>query len=278
MSDPARTNCRHFYCFECLKAWLESNNTCPTCRTQLFEETDRITEQDVEAQTGFLPPVPPRGVSRSGDLHRTLDFIIERLRELEATVSRLEEAPTSPAGVGSVAGQGNQEPPPPTEQHVDPHDQEVTEPTTDHEELSYEAILAYASEFRAEREPPTRREVTFNGNAMSRLFERLIPEPSARPDWYEGVRTRNVRYTFVVNDEMARFRYTSSERPSYLDDVPLDDNLGNIVDAYLHRQSQWASKVRTCLETVAEGTLLREVQVLMQEEVENPLAPSIYTY
>lgn len=40
MLEPTRTPCGHVYCSECLLTWLVENNTCPTCRTELFEQDD----------------------------------------------------------------------------------------------------------------------------------------------------------------------------------------------------------------------------------------------
>lgn len=40
MLEPTRTPCGHVYCSECLLTWLHENNTCPTCRTKLFEQDD----------------------------------------------------------------------------------------------------------------------------------------------------------------------------------------------------------------------------------------------
>lgn len=45
METPTRTTCRHYYCLECLTTWLETNNTCPSCRTKLFDGPD-IDESD----------------------------------------------------------------------------------------------------------------------------------------------------------------------------------------------------------------------------------------
>ncbi|KAM3423979.1 hypothetical protein BST61_g1372 [Cercospora zeina] len=46
MTQPTRTSCRHFYCLQCLQMWLKANNTCPTCRTKLFDEVDVDDEEE----------------------------------------------------------------------------------------------------------------------------------------------------------------------------------------------------------------------------------------
>ncbi|GIZ36649.1 hypothetical protein CKM354_000011800 [Cercospora kikuchii] len=38
MTEPTRLSCRHYFCLECIRSWLDGNNTCPSCRAQLFEE------------------------------------------------------------------------------------------------------------------------------------------------------------------------------------------------------------------------------------------------
>ncbi|PPJ58341.1 hypothetical protein CBER1_04506 [Cercospora berteroae] len=256
MSNPARTNCRHFYCFECLKAWLESNNTCPTCRTQLFVETNQITEQNVERQSGFLPPVPARRLSRSG--------------ELEATVSRLEGAPISPGVVERMAGEKVQQPPQPTEQHVEPHDQSIAASMPDHGELSYNDIQTYANQLQAQSGTQT-REATFNGTAMFRLFERLFPESATLPDWNEGLTTHNVLYTFVLSDGTAWLVYTSGEVPARFNGSGSGPQRDELIRAWTRRQSEWADKVRECLNPAEQGrNLLVELQRLLQEDAELP--------
>ncbi|PIA98759.1 hypothetical protein CB0940_03758 [Cercospora beticola] len=50
MVEPAHTPCGHVYCLECLLTWLDENNTCPTCRTKLFEQdTDDESDDEMEA-------------------------------------------------------------------------------------------------------------------------------------------------------------------------------------------------------------------------------------
>ena len=34
---PFKTTCNHVFCVECLKDWLDSANTCPSCRTELYD-------------------------------------------------------------------------------------------------------------------------------------------------------------------------------------------------------------------------------------------------
>ncbi|KAK4616226.1 hypothetical protein CLAFUW4_09796 [Fulvia fulva] len=40
---PFKTECNHIFCVECLKTWLESANTCPSCRNKLFEKVESDT-------------------------------------------------------------------------------------------------------------------------------------------------------------------------------------------------------------------------------------------
>ncbi|KAM3423981.1 hypothetical protein BST61_g1374 [Cercospora zeina] len=87
MTRPTRTACRHYYCFECLENWLLSNNSCPTCRAQLFEETAEDTEQEVEAQ---LAPGPR--ASRADEVEQNINGIMAGLDALEMTVAGLAGA------------------------------------------------------------------------------------------------------------------------------------------------------------------------------------------
>ncbi|KAF2247199.1 hypothetical protein BU26DRAFT_506478 [Trematosphaeria pertusa] len=47
--------CGHQFCRLCLDKWFEKANTCPNCRTELFEKPDRAKHSD-----GVLIHVPPR--------------------------------------------------------------------------------------------------------------------------------------------------------------------------------------------------------------------------
>lgn len=74
MKEPAHTPCSHVYCLKCLLAWLEKHNTCPTCRSILFENLPNDDESDIDennetdedsnantAETNEGPGVPPAG-------------------------------------------------------------------------------------------------------------------------------------------------------------------------------------------------------------------------
>lgn len=48
IATPKITSCRHTFCQACLDKWLETNNTCPMCRTQIrdinnFTQTSDLT-------------------------------------------------------------------------------------------------------------------------------------------------------------------------------------------------------------------------------------------
>ncbi|KAI7239483.1 hypothetical protein KC330_g1853 [Hortaea werneckii] len=50
-TEPVKTPCGHIYCRECLEAWLERTNNCPTCRTLL------MAQAPIEPQTDVIPEV-----------------------------------------------------------------------------------------------------------------------------------------------------------------------------------------------------------------------------
>lgn len=35
------TPCDHHFCYDCIKAWLQTSSTCPSCRGQLYQEEDK---------------------------------------------------------------------------------------------------------------------------------------------------------------------------------------------------------------------------------------------
>ncbi|KAM3423977.1 hypothetical protein BST61_g1370 [Cercospora zeina] len=67
MAQPTRTPCRHYYCLECLQKWLKTNNTCPSCRTILFEKP---AEPNAGAQHRDVSAGPSREESFEDYLHR----------------------------------------------------------------------------------------------------------------------------------------------------------------------------------------------------------------
>ncbi|KAF2207556.1 hypothetical protein CERZMDRAFT_88404 [Cercospora zeae-maydis SCOH1-5] len=105
MTEPTRTACRHFYCFECLESWLTTNNTCPTCRLELFEEP----AEDVEEEEDEAPAAAAARASRRSDLDRDMAQIFARLETLETSVARLTGAEIPVPTVGAATGEGEAE-------------------------------------------------------------------------------------------------------------------------------------------------------------------------
>lgn len=115
--------------------------------------------------------------------------------------------------------------------------------------------------------------VTFDGAAMNRLLDRLLPEQRARPDWYEQLRTRAVRYTFTIDGAVARLHRASCDFLSLgpVGGTPFDETNRRILSSYSTRQSQWFDKVLDLLRDVSVNALSSEVRRLMEEEVHRPL-------
>lgn len=95
MTAPAHTPCGHVYCLRCLLAWVEHNNTCPTCRTTLFEsltndeehaiDEDDDTEEDANANVTVNDEEP--GVPPLGSIERFCHELTEVLNEREADLN-----------------------------------------------------------------------------------------------------------------------------------------------------------------------------------------------
>ncbi|KAF7188252.1 putative RING finger protein [Pseudocercospora fuligena] len=51
VDSPVTTSCRHTFCLECLKPWMERSHTCPSCRNALYEKppTEDEAEDDGES-------------------------------------------------------------------------------------------------------------------------------------------------------------------------------------------------------------------------------------
>ena len=49
ITEPTSTACRHFFCLECLKAWLAAHKDCPTCRQELYKDPAE-SEEDIEME------------------------------------------------------------------------------------------------------------------------------------------------------------------------------------------------------------------------------------
>lgn len=43
-ATPKITSCQHTFCVSCLDKWLETNNTCPMCRSQISEPNHTLPE------------------------------------------------------------------------------------------------------------------------------------------------------------------------------------------------------------------------------------------
>jgi E3 ubiquitin-protein ligase synoviolin len=62
---PKKLPCSHVFHFRCLRSWLERQQTCPTCRQNVFEgdqNTNTGTQrfQDNNMNNGAAPPPPPQ--------------------------------------------------------------------------------------------------------------------------------------------------------------------------------------------------------------------------
>lgn len=47
--EPVKLPCGHIFCYKCLFRWLEDNNTCPICRSNIVES------KPIEFGDGFMP-------------------------------------------------------------------------------------------------------------------------------------------------------------------------------------------------------------------------------
>lgn len=65
VTEATSTDCRHIFCLECLKAWVNDHNDCPTCRQALYEK-----------------PVPSKGLLIALDGEHMRD-LFARLQDLE---------------------------------------------------------------------------------------------------------------------------------------------------------------------------------------------------
>ncbi|KAM3423980.1 hypothetical protein BST61_g1373 [Cercospora zeina] len=218
MAEPTWTSCRHCYCFECLRTWLGSgNNSCPTCRVQLFEETPEDFEEEEEVE---VPIATAARVSRQNNIQRDVDELNLRVEALETAIARLSTAqtaalvvngaPTEPGyqprrpswassessdvasvepdhssdsttETSSTAEEGNQQQP--TAETPDVPDNLDFDDSIEREhDISYHSILAFSNQLQAERRPLATARKIFDRFAMHRLLGRLSPQASALPE------------------------------------------------------------------------------------------------
>ena len=53
-SNVFKTKCNHTFHHKCMMEWLKDNNTCPVCRTELFEKTHE-DEKERSFEVKILP-------------------------------------------------------------------------------------------------------------------------------------------------------------------------------------------------------------------------------
>lgn len=126
MASPTKTACNHYFCHECLKTWLGSAHTCPTCRSELFRLTRRrigidgafleqLRQENTALQHHFhtlRSPPPNASAGWFADMDRRLDDLLDsmdrRRQGMYGTVSNTprlnvedgpqdDNAPTTPA-------------------------------------------------------------------------------------------------------------------------------------------------------------------------------------
>ncbi|KAI7202342.1 hypothetical protein KC343_g10224 [Hortaea werneckii] len=108
-TDPAKTPCGHIYCRECLEAWLEGTNNCPTCRSLLIAQALIEPQPNVIAEIEALDldfEVDQQAVMR--ELHAfddlvgsTLDAIYEQFPVDEQTKIYIDYASLLPKAVAA---------------------------------------------------------------------------------------------------------------------------------------------------------------------------------
>ncbi|CAF4010601.1 unnamed protein product, partial [Rotaria sp. Silwood1] len=58
--NPTNLPCQHTFCQHCIKAWLKSNTSCPTCRRTVINHNDRHGIFPKPDETSILSPIKTR--------------------------------------------------------------------------------------------------------------------------------------------------------------------------------------------------------------------------
>ncbi|CAK1360814.1 unnamed protein product [Cercospora beticola] len=68
MQEPTQlAECRHTFCHDCILAWVQTANTCPTCRKELYEpEPDEADTEDFTDEI-FDELAAMAGIALDGD-------------------------------------------------------------------------------------------------------------------------------------------------------------------------------------------------------------------
>ncbi|KAK4540315.1 hypothetical protein LTR36_009627 [Oleoguttula mirabilis] len=82
LSSPAKTPCGHIFDFECAKTWFDTNNTCPMCRTHLYQPS----------QVTPALPVHIEGMELGLSLDETA--VIRSVGEFDSRMQGMEENDT----------------------------------------------------------------------------------------------------------------------------------------------------------------------------------------
>ncbi|KAK4620196.1 hypothetical protein CLAFUW4_11040 [Fulvia fulva] len=63
VTTPVKTSCNHTFCENCLKQWLSSSNTCPSCRTEQFQRDPvEVTASELAQAQRILSRTPRIGL------------------------------------------------------------------------------------------------------------------------------------------------------------------------------------------------------------------------
>lgn len=81
------TLCNHIFCLNCIYHWLQSHNTCPMCRFQLYPLAP-IQETDEESLSDFIPYTPPPSEDESLDENNEDDIAF--IREINLNIRAMD--------------------------------------------------------------------------------------------------------------------------------------------------------------------------------------------
>lgn len=98
LDKATTTTCKHTFCLECLRHWLQTANTCPCCRAKLYEERTQSTPSNENRETLAASPPPYsdsderrwqwRNIGLLEPITRDL-FMAATSQDIPATVSRI---------------------------------------------------------------------------------------------------------------------------------------------------------------------------------------------
>lgn len=281
METPTRTTCRHYYCLECLTTWLETNNTCPSCRTTLFsdpdidesddsdDEEDSSDEEDSEdedeeegmdIEAGNGQAAPADGEIYGSDERDHSDYLnFYRAFRARAAAER-----------HGLPFMGVEDAVRPDRQAVQEELRRITRTAVSHEPAQRQQEELASRQIETAMKPP----VHLNPISVTRLLLGLAPKHQPLPQWFPEIPDWEVLYVFEWLASGSRWwfvRIEYNDPPRFATMSAYRRVLEGIDNRNKHQE--WVERVSSFFFSVNRSDLSEVVEQLRVEQGDASLPP-----